>query len=179
MNPAPAIARPGRFSRLLNDLRLFDGGNEDILRNLSIVIFARTFIASLVLTGALNFRASAEDKPDAAAIEFFENKVRPVLVEHCYKCHSDKAEKLKGGLYVDSREGILKGGDNGPAIVPGDPDKSLLIKAVRYTDDNLQMPPKNKKLSSEQIADLEHWVKIGAPAPVSTALAEKEAKKKK
>ncbi|MDX1951580.1 MAG: PSD1 and planctomycete cytochrome C domain-containing protein [Verrucomicrobiota bacterium] len=104
-------------------------------------------------------------KGDDAGIEFFETKVRPVLAEHCYQCHSEKSEKLKGGLLVDSREGMMKGGDTGASIVPGDPDKSLLIQAVRYTDEALQMPPKNKKLSSEQIADLEAWVKMGAPAP--------------
>src|SRR5438477_13148837 len=95
--------------------------------------------------------------------EFFERNVRPVFVEHCYKCHSAQAEKLKGGLLLDTREGLLIGGDSGPAILPGSPEKSLLIKAVRYTDKDLQMPPKNKKLSDAQIADLVAWVKMGAP----------------
>ncbi len=98
-------------------------------------------------------------------MEFFEAKIRPVLIEHCYPCHSQDAEKLKGGLRVDSRAGLLQGGDNGPAIVPGDPDGSRLIKAVRYTDEDFKMPPKNKKLSDQQIADLETWVKLGAPDP--------------
>lgn len=101
----------------------------------------------------------------AADLAFFENKIRPLLADHCYSCHSAKAEKLKGGLYVDSLEGLLKGGELGPALVPGDPEKSLLIKAVRYTDADLQMPPKNKKLSDRQIADLTQWVKAGAPWP--------------
>src|SRR6266704_1636224 len=79
-------------------------------------------------------------------IEFFESKVRPIFAEHCYTCHSEKAEKLKGGLRLDSTEAILKGGDSGPAVIAGDPDASLLIKAIRYTDPDLQMPPKNKKL---------------------------------
>jgi hypothetical protein len=98
-------------------------------------------------------------------IEFFETKIRPLLVERCYECHSARAEKLKGGLLLDSKEGVLKGGDSGPVIVPGNPEKSLLIKAVRYTSEDLQMPPKNKKLPDEQIADLEEWVKMGAPDP--------------
>jgi hypothetical protein len=106
---------------------------------------------------------------DSAGIEFFEKNIRPILVENCYKCHSKDAEKLKGNLLLDTREGVLKGGDTGPAIVPGQPDKSLLIQAVRYTNSDLQMPPKNKKLSTEQIADLEHWVKIGAPDPRAAA----------
>jgi hypothetical protein len=98
-------------------------------------------------------------------MEFFEKKIRPLFVEHCYKCHSRDAEKLKGGLLLDSREGVLKGGESGPAIVSGDPEKSLLIKAVRYTDEDLQMPPKNQKLPDSQIADLVAWVKMGAPDP--------------
>ncbi len=99
--------------------------------------------------------------------EFFENKVRPILVKNCYKCHSSQAEKLKGNLSVEFRESLLKGGENGAAIVPGDPDKSLLIKAVRYTDADLQMPPHDKKLPDDQIASLEEWVKMGAPDPRS------------
>jgi mono/diheme cytochrome c family protein len=105
--------------------------------------------------------------------DFFENKVRPIFAEHCYSCHSDKAEKLKGGLRLDSADGLQKGGASGPAVVPGQPDASLLIKAVRYSDPDLQMPPKNKKLSSDQIASLETWVKMGAPVPSASALAHK------
>ena len=111
---------------------------------------------------------SAPANPSADQLEFFENKIRPVLVEHCYQCHSDKAEKLKGGLRLDSPEALLKGGDSGPVIVPGNPDASLLIKAVRYTDPDLQMPPRkggDKKLADAQIASLEAWVKMGAPLP--------------
>ncbi len=84
---------------------------------------------------------------DPAGMEFFEKKIRPILVDNCYKCHSQQSQKVKGGLLLDTREGLLKGGDTGPAIKPGDVEQSLLIKAVRYTDDDLQMPPKNKKLS--------------------------------
>ena len=103
--------------------------------------------------------------PSQADVQFFENKIRPILVNNCYKCHSSQAAKLKGGLSLEYRESILKGGDDGPAIVPGDPDKSLLIKAVRYQDPDLQMPPKDNKLPEAQIADLAAWVKMGAPDP--------------
>jgi hypothetical protein len=98
-------------------------------------------------------------------VDFFEKKIRPLLVEHCYECHSSTSKKVKGDLLLDTREGTLKGGENGAVIVPGDPDKSRLIKAVRYTDPDLQMPPKNKKLADAQIADLVAWVKMGAPDP--------------
>lgn len=136
-----------------------------------MVMFAFNTLKRGVILGfglaAILCASSAKDKLDPAQVEFFENKIRPVLAEHCYGCHSQKSEKLKGGLFLDTRDGLLKGGDNGPAIVPGDPDKSLLIKAVRYLDENLQMPPKDKKLSTEQIADFEAWVKMGAPDPRS------------
>ncbi len=97
---------------------------------------------------------------------FFETKIRPLLVERCYECHSaDK--KQKGGLLVDSQAGWAKGGDSGPAIVPGKPDESLLLKAVRATDKDLQMPPEKSggKLTAAQIADLEEWVRRGAFDP--------------
>ena len=96
--------------------------------------------------------------------EFFEKKIRPLLVEHCYECHSAESKKLGGGLRLDSREGWLAGGDSGQAIEPGKPDASLLIQAVRYRDDAVQMPPKGK-LPAAAIADLEEWVKLGAPDP--------------
>ncbi|HEX3720821.1 MAG TPA: PSD1 and planctomycete cytochrome C domain-containing protein [Verrucomicrobiae bacterium] len=108
---------------------------------------------------------SSHAAPSQTGTDFFENKIRPILVDNCYKCHSSKAEKLKGNLSVEFRESLLKGGENGPAIVPGDPDKSLLIKAVRYIDTDLQMPPHDKKLRDDQIANLVAWVKMGAPDP--------------
>ena len=121
------------------------------------------------LTGVIltlgNLPATAASTPDAAGLEFFKKKIRPLLVDKCYKCHSQQSEKVKGGLLFDSKESVLKGGDTGPALVPGDVEKSLLMKSVRYTDENLQMPPKGKKLSAEQIADLETWIKMGAPYP--------------
>jgi hypothetical protein len=115
-------------------------------------------------------RAAATPVTDAG-IEFFESKIRPLLTEECYRCHSRGAEKIRGGLLLDTQEGMLKGGDSGPAIVPGNPGKSLLIKAVRYTDDALQMPPKNRKLSAVQIAALEEWVRMGAPDPRRRSLS--------
>ncbi len=96
-------------------------------------------------------------------LEFFEKRVRPVLVDNCYECHST-GKKARGGLLLDSREATLRGGDTGPSVVLGDPAKSLLIKAVKYVDDDVQMPPKHR-LTPEQIAGLEEWVRRGAPDP--------------
>jgi hypothetical protein len=109
--------------------------------------------------------ARAADKPappPAEAVRFFETKVRPVLVENCYKCHADK--KHKGNLRVDSRAGLLAGGDLGPAIVPGDPAKSVFVRAINHAGDELKMPPA-KQLPKEQIADLTRWIQMGAPWP--------------
>jgi hypothetical protein len=105
---------------------------------------------------------NAKETPDA--IEFFEKKIRPVLVNHCYECHSTAGKKKKGGLLLDTRDGLIKGGASGPALVIRDPEKSLLIRAVRHTDKELQMPPK-QKLAPAEIADLVAWVKMGAPDP--------------
>src|SRR5262245_54587819 len=101
--------------------------------------------------------ASAQD-----GVEFFEKKIRPVLVEHCDSWHS--AKKHKGELALDSKAGIDKGGESGPVLVRRKPGDSLLLKAVRYTDRELKMPPKGK-LPAEVIADLEKWVAMGAPDP--------------
>ena len=109
--------------------------------------------------------ATPPDKPISAKdLEFFEKNIRPLLARSCYECHSLQSAKVKGGLILDSREGLLKGGDNGPAVVPGDPVKSLLIKAVKYGDEDLQMPPKHE-LATSQIRLLEQWVVMGAPDP--------------
>jgi hypothetical protein len=97
--------------------------------------------------------------------QFFETKVRPILADKCYKCHSVDSVKVKGGLFVDSREGIMKGGENGPVIVPGNAAKSRFILAITYKDADLQMPPKGEKLSDQQITDLTEWVNMGAPDP--------------
>jgi hypothetical protein len=119
----------------------------------------RFLLPSLCLL-ALAATASADD----AGIDFFEKKIRPVLAEHCYQCHSTQAKKLRGGLALDSRDGVRKGGDSGPALVPGRPEQSLLLKAVSYADEELKMPP-NGKLPAAVVADLRRWVEMGAPDP--------------
>jgi hypothetical protein len=115
---------------------------------------------ALLLCLAVTVRA-AGTTPEGT--EFFEKRVRPLLVENCHRCHS-AAAKQRGNLRLDSRAGVLKGGDNGPAIVPGQPERSLLLKAVGYTDADLRMPPKGR-LSAVQVADLTAWVRMGAPWP--------------
>src|SRR5262245_30441919 len=99
----------------------------------------------LIALGAGPARAD-DPKPDPAQAEFVENPVRPLLAENCFQCHG--AEKQRGGLRLDSRAAVLKGGDSGAVVVPGEPDKSRLVKAVHYTSDTLRMPPKGK-LSDE------------------------------
>src|SRR2546426_8775411 len=112
---------------------------------------------------------AAAAEPKTEDHDFFEKKIRPVLVERCYKCHSAKAEKLKGDLLLDTKEGTLKGGESGkPAVVPGDAERSLLIEAIRYRNEDLQMPPKKEgRLTEEQIADFVAWINKGAPDPRS------------
>ncbi len=100
-----------------------------------------------------------------ADLQFFEARIRPLLVDKCYKCHSSQSEKVKGGLLLDTKEAVHRGGNTGPALVRGKPDDSLLIQAVRYQDEDLQMPPKGEKLDDQQIADLTEWVRRGAPDP--------------
>ena len=99
--------------------------------------------------------ASADD-------EFFESKIRPVLAETCFKCHG--GQKTSGGLRVDAREALVKGGERGPAIIPGDADGSLVVRAIRHIDDDLEMPP-GKRLPDAVAADFAAWIKDGAPWP--------------
>jgi mono/diheme cytochrome c family protein len=107
--------------------------------------------------------AHGNDSPSADGVRFFENKVRPILAEHCHRCHGPDSGKGKGGLRVDSADAILRGGESGPAIVPGEADQSLLILAVRH-DGTVSMPPKSK-LAQPEIDALAAWVKMGAPWP--------------
>ena len=118
----------------------------------------RVLLFSLLLIPVATF--AAENQGDV----FFREKVQPILSQHCFKCHSH-GEKMKANLLVDSREALLTGGDTGPAIVPGDPAKSLLIEAIGYKNQDMQMPPKGEKLTDAQVATLTEWVKAGARWP--------------
>ena len=110
-------------------------------------------------------RVAAQEESKAQQIEFFESKVRPLFAEHCFKCHSSESKSVKGNLKLDSREGVLEGGDSGPAIVLEKPDESLLIGAVRWQ--LLEMPPTGK-LKKREVAALVKWVEMGAPWPKAT-----------
>lgn len=128
-------------------------------------------VLCLLLAGRTCAIRAAE--PSTEEVEFFEKKVRPILVTHCSECHSRESKKRQGGLLLDSRDGWMRGGDSGAVIVPGDPEKSLLILAVRQTDKDLRMPPK-QKLTDTQISDLETWVKNGAVDPRKTVADQAE-----
>src|SRR5829696_8671264 len=110
--------------------------------------------------------AAAASAPTPAQLEFFEAKIRPLLVNSCFDCHT--ADE-KGGLRLDSREAILKGGESGPAIVSGNPDASLLIKAVRHVEGVSKMPRSAPKLADAQIAALAEWITMGAPWPAAAS----------
>ncbi len=124
-------------------------------------------IAILLTMGS----AGAADRTvERQRLDFFESKIRPVLVEHCYECHATDSKKLRGGLLVDSRQGLLEGGESGPAVVPGDLKESLLISALKYDDFEM---PHTGILSPEVIADFEKWIRAGAtdPRPVTNLAA--------
>jgi mono/diheme cytochrome c family protein len=115
---------------------------------------------------------------DPEGVAFFEQKIRPVLIEHCYPCHSGGAPKLKGNLLLDSKEGWAKGGDSGePAIIPGMPDLSLLLRSVQHLDAGIEMPPGKPKLPDAIIADLAAWIAMGAPDPRDGKLEVRRADK--
>src|SRR5262245_25410595 len=136
------------------------------LRFLAPSTMMRVALQVLIFTVTSAVALGAETPEDREGIELFEKKIRPVLVERCYECHSSKAKQLEGSLSLETRSGLLKGGDQGAAVVPGQPEKSLLLKAIRYTDSDLQMPPKpGERLAAEVVANFEAWIKRGAPDP--------------
>jgi hypothetical protein len=125
-----------------------------------------TLILLFLLSGAPAL--AGEQSPTQADLAFFEARIRPLFAERCYACHSKSGKKQRGGLLLDSRTSFLKGGDSGPALIPGRPEESLLIRAVRYQHETLHMPPKGK-LADREIALLEEWVRRGAAIPDAVA----------
>jgi len=136
-----------------------------------LLISSRRILALAAFAAVLSPAAFADEpedlirqQPDPAQLKFFEDKIRPVLAEHCYSCHSADAKSVKGGLLLDSREGLLVGGDSGPSLVSGEPEGSLLLQAMRH--ESLEMPP-DRKLPDSVLADFELWIKTGAADPRS------------
>ncbi|MCA9130178.1 MAG: PSD1 domain-containing protein [Planctomycetales bacterium] len=108
---------------------------------------------------------SSDEVPDQSGSQYFETEIRPIFAKHCFQCHSERAQEIEGGLLLDQRSAWLAGGDRGPAVDLEMPEASLLIKAVRYDEPDLAMPPATR-LSDADIRRLEHWVRIGAPGPL-------------
>ncbi len=126
------------------------------------------FAAAIGLLAGTAMAAVPVNAPKISSqdLEFFETKIRPVLIDKCYKCHSREADKVKGGLLLDTRDGLLHGGNTGPALEPGKPAESLLMKAISHADEDLKMPPKDAdKLNDQQVADFNEWIRRGGPDP--------------
>ena len=123
-------------------------------------------LAAILLMAGVAPGVSGQPAPgnEAAGVEYFEKKVRPILVDHCYMCHSADT-KPSGGLRVDDRNGLIQGGSTGPAVVPGQPEKSLLLKRVTQADAKRRMPIEGKHLTDDQVAILTKWIKDGAAWP--------------
>ena len=147
MQPAALLTLPDRSGPLRNEI--------------SPLIAAGLYLTGLpALAGDDDVRTRPLPVADQHA-EFFEARIRPILAEHCYSCHGPK--KQQSGLRLDSREGLLKGADSGPVVVPGQPEESPLIEAIRH-DRTIKMPPKSK-LPAQAIVDLTTWVRMGVPWP--------------
>lgn len=132
----------------------------------SVTIFCRSR-AFFFLPVALLVVAFSHLRAEGTDYSFFEKNIRPIFARHCYGCHSEKAGKREGGLTLDTPEDWIRGGETGPAIVAGDPQKSLLLEAVRYQSAALQMPP-SKPLTTAEIQHIETWIRSGARAPSKT-----------
>ncbi|WP_345685401.1 PSD1 and planctomycete cytochrome C domain-containing protein [Novipirellula caenicola] len=131
---------------------------------LSTVFFSGVVLAVTALSETPKIAAA---EPDPLEIEYFERKIRPLLSEHCFECHSEDSDTVQGGLRLDSAAGLAQGGDSGPAVVAGSPETSLLVETILY-DGGIQMPPKGK-LADSEIAELTRWVQRGAAFPPSAS----------
>ena len=153
-------------------------GPENARRLLSLYVIA-SLLTGFPLPSAFAAEPSVQKPADLTkeAVEFFESRIRPILIERCYECHSSKAKKVRGGLLLDSQQGVMEGGISGPVILPGDTENSPLIHAIRWTDSEFAMPPK-ASLTPQQVQNFEQWVKMGAPDPRIEAPS-KEANKAK
>ncbi|MEY2785243.1 MAG: hypothetical protein RL277_1453, partial [Planctomycetota bacterium] len=129
-----------------------------------------TLLGLLALSGAPWAGSLHPRLSDAEREQFFESRIRPVLVEQCFECHAETSKRVKGGLKLDSAAALAAGGDSGAVLIAGDPEASLLIKALRHTDPDVQMPPKGM-LSESVVADFAEWVRQGAYFPGASTQA--------
>ena len=137
------------------------------MRKLIVTCLVHSFVcafAGILLFALMVSSTEAEEKPRPEDIKFFEERIRPVLVANCYSCHNS-GDTREGGLALDHRAGLRKGGQSGPAIIPGDPAKSLLLKLVRHEVEGREMPEGEAKLKPDVLKDFERWIKLGAPDP--------------
>ncbi len=135
----------------------------------TLIFTIRFFLWLAIATPVLNQIVRAEDELGGDGVAYYEKNIRPLLARHCYQCHSKRAKELQGELLLDSRDGWMTSGQNGPSVMTVEPESSSLLRAVRYNDPDLQMPP-IAPLAAEDIAKLEHWVRIGAPGPSDDAV---------
>ena len=148
-NPSPARWLVKQTQSVHNQARLWSG-----ITTLTISV--------VILTSQPWQNVAFAEEVDAAGVEYFEKHIRPVLVKHCYECHSADTKELKGGLLVDTESGLARGGDSGPAVVAGDVGESLILEALKY--ESYEMPPQ-QPLPKEVVAKFESWIKMGAPDP--------------
>ncbi|MFO0819667.1 MAG: c-type cytochrome domain-containing protein [Pirellulales bacterium] len=138
-------------------------------RRVALLVISTLIVATLVARERSvesdepqrNSTAILLDKDKEESLALFRKKIEPALKQHCFECHSKDAEEVKGELLLDSREGLRRGGPNGPAVVPGDVEASFLIRSIRYKEDDYKMPPRGR-LDDDVIRDFEAWVKSGA-----------------
>lgn len=138
--------------------------------------FFAVLLAATVSANAQEMSMTQSDEFSEEQLNFFESKIRPVLVKNCYKCHAKEGDKIKGGLLLDTRDGSIRGGDSGSALTPGNAEESLIYIAMTYEDSSLEMPPKTK-LPNHVLADFKKWIDMGAPDPRRSADADKPAEK--
>jgi len=134
----------------------------------TLIFTIRFFLWLAIASQVLMDVALAEGESSDAGVAYYEKHIRPLLARHCYQCHSKRAKELQGELLLDSRDGWMTSGQNGPSVNAEAPESSSFLRAVRYNDPVLQMPPV-APLAAEEIAKLEHWVRIGAPGPSEEA----------
>jgi hypothetical protein len=150
-------------------LPFYHEGKSELLYLKYIIQRCCFFCAIIIVSCAVT---TFGKEPNKEQLAFFEAKIRPLFIKHCFECHSTEAGKSSGGLLLDSKEGWSAGGDSGEVIEVGKPDESLLLESVRYSNPKLRMPPKYQ-LSEREIEDLEKWIEIGAPDPRASQVARK------